>query len=925
MKRPTINRVAKANISINRKAYISLFLGILTAVFLATATSLCAWGTVRGHEEQMAKRVGWMDMFTLGGDDISDEQILRSGFFDEIGHVTVSAAVAGKSVCAGYYDGTADRLLNRTMKEGRMPEKAGEIAAEQSALIRLGLENTRIGDTVTLDMEPYYGTGEEKTFVLVGILNEQTKYLETYMDEENLRFPALLISPEETFADGCAETHRVMTYAPLITLNQVQRNCPVRFDTAFGVSRESGKVIYYDSGWDRAAYVLNRILIWAVLGAALMLSACVGITSSMESLLTCRTEDIGMLRAIGATRRQVRRIYGMEAWMLTVTALPGGLLLGVLFAWLVSRIAPDQLAFSLNVWLLIPILGLSALCVFIASRVPLYHASRQMPMGVLRDTALLKKAGKIRFHKTFRPDRLIAGRRTRLHPMQRLGAAGMVALMLLSTLMLGELALGMRSADRENPPAFRLSGPVNDLSIDPFSELIPETAMSPDELSRLNEIEGVSRVSSVTRIRVNLLMEKTPGYFRSFSQRYDYDDGSIGITTFGILDSALRDGGGDDWLFWNGEDPELARARENRDWIAETNVEHFEQMEAIRALLGITETLIPVEILVTDIDEEALRGNVEDGTIDISRLDSGEQVLVYAPALCLKKEGDALYSDAFMLSGEIRDEEWDKVIRNDVFTAGMTLDMLELAGNDSNAYSRNGTPDWKTYYRNMEAIRTRPAVGAVLTGSINNGDIYLYGFTVITTPAGAKALGLKIPGPETAEIWLSGNPNPEKEAEIEEKISQVVLRGWMDVNNQLRLTREYQAKKLRQMLLFTGLIFLFFAVSVFMQVSAAARHIRSETRTIGTLRAVGADLETLVGIYLLPVRVCVAAGLIPCLLFYAVTEIPGCRLFTENHPLIMIPLLVIMACIIAVACVEGIRSRLAAVTRQSIVDNIREL
>ena len=182
-----------------------------------------------------------------------------------------------------------------------------------------------------------------------------------------------------------------------------------------------------------------------------------------------------------------------------------------------------------------------------------------------------------------------------------------------------------------------------------------------------------------------------------------------------------------------------------------------------------------------------------------------------------------------------------------------------------------------------------------------------------------------MPGPETAEIWLSGNPNPEKEAEIEEKISQVAMRGWMDVNNQLRLTREYQAKKLRQMLLFTGLIFLFFAVSVFMQVSAAARHIRSETRTIGTLRAVGADLETLVGIYRLPVRICVAAGLVPCLLFYAVTEIPGLRLFTENHPVIMIPLLAVMACIIAVACVEGIRGRLAAVTRQSIVDNIREL
>ena len=69
MKKLTINRVADANLRINRKAYINLFIGILVAVFLATATSLCAWGTVRGHEEQMAQRVGWMDMFMLGSDE----------------------------------------------------------------------------------------------------------------------------------------------------------------------------------------------------------------------------------------------------------------------------------------------------------------------------------------------------------------------------------------------------------------------------------------------------------------------------------------------------------------------------------------------------------------------------------------------------------------------------------------------------------------------------------------------------------------------------------------------------------------------------------------------------------------------------------------------------------------------------------------
>ena len=104
MKRLTINQVAKANIRMNQKTYTSLFIGILLAVFLATATSLCAWGAVRGHEEQMARRVGWMDMFLLGEEEITDEQLRRCGFFTELGHVTVNASANPASASIGAYE-----------------------------------------------------------------------------------------------------------------------------------------------------------------------------------------------------------------------------------------------------------------------------------------------------------------------------------------------------------------------------------------------------------------------------------------------------------------------------------------------------------------------------------------------------------------------------------------------------------------------------------------------------------------------------------------------------------------------------------------------------------------------------------------------------------------------------------------------------
>ena len=39
----------------------------------------------------------------------------------------------------------------------------------------------------------------------------------------------------------------------------------------------------------------------------------------------------------------------------------------------------------------------------------------------------------------------------------------------------------------------------------------------------------------------------------------------------------------------------------------------------------------------------------------------------------------------------------------------------------------------------------------------------------------------------------------------------------------------------------------------------------------------------------------------------------------------MIPVLMLLACCVALACIAGIRGRMAGVARQSIVDNIREL
>ena len=929
MKRLTIKQVAGANIRVNRKAYLSLLGGILMAVFLATATSLCVWGTLRGHEEQMAERLGWMDMFLMGNSHVTDEQLRSTGFFREIGHVTVNAVAEERSICSGWYDETAEKLMNRTLAAGRMPIKAGETAIERSALMRLGHEGTSVGDTLTLNMYPIHGAPEEKSYTVVGILNEQTDYLRTFQDEEGMRFPAMLVSPQDTCQTGGTLVHRVMTYVPLMTLNQVHRHAPEYISgglyDAIGVSREDGEVVFSDSGWERARKTANRILIWAILGAALMLSACIGITSAMESLLSRKTEDIGMLRAIGATRDQIRRVYGAEAWLLAATALPAGLLLGILAAWLVSLAAPDQVAFSLNIWLLIPILGMSALCVFVASRLPLYHASSQMPMGVLRDSTLLRRAGKTRNHSLFKPDSLIAGRRIRLHPLRQAGAACMVALTLISTLMLGELAMGLYDREEKEQPDFVLYGMESPATDEAFSQLIQPDDMTRYDLRRIASVQGVSRIDSITELNANLVMKEVPEYFRPRSYSFSYEDGSVGFSTFSTLQGMT---GNPDWLFYSEKDLEDAAARRGESMEAEMAVYQIAQRNLVRAKAGTTEHIVPVHIYVADPDPAALQEFVTDGAIDRERLDSGEQVLVYAPTICgARREQGGYVIENWLYPRQVREGKWDVVIENDYFTAGMPLKILELAGDAVKAgmFSTEKWPDWKAYYQSLETVRADVSVGAVLTGPVRFKGYYMSGFTVIMTSKGAEALGLKLPGPSNVNIYLSGSPSPAKEADIENQIRQIAMQDWIQLENRLEINREYMTKKYRQMLLFTALILVFAAVSVSMQVSSATRQIRAETRTIGTLRAVGADLRTLVGCYRLPVWISAGAALIPCLLMYAVQDIPALRLFRDYHPQVVIPALAALAACVALICTAGIRRRLAGVTRQSIVDNIREL
>lgn len=117
-------------------------------------------------------------------------------------------------------------------------------------------------------------------------------------------------------------------------------------------------------------------LFYALLALAIVISLF-GIANTLALSIHERTRELGMLRAIGMSRRQVRTMIRYEA---VITALIGailGMILGIVFATLIAQPLKDEgFTLSYPVPLLILMLVLAAFAGVIAAILPARRASR---------------------------------------------------------------------------------------------------------------------------------------------------------------------------------------------------------------------------------------------------------------------------------------------------------------------------------------------------------------------------------------------------------------------------------------------------------------------------------------------------------------------------------------------------------------------
>ncbi|WP_327086941.1 FtsX-like permease family protein [Nonomuraea sp. NBC_01738] len=124
------------------------------------------------------------------------------------------------------------------------------------------------------------------------------------------------------------------------------------------------------------------MIITALLGLAILISL-LGIANTLSLSVHERTRESALLRALGLTRPQLRRMLSVEALVLGLIGALVGVALGVVFGWAAMRTLVDGAAFELPVWQVLSFVALSGVAGVLAALLPARRAARASIVGSL--------------------------------------------------------------------------------------------------------------------------------------------------------------------------------------------------------------------------------------------------------------------------------------------------------------------------------------------------------------------------------------------------------------------------------------------------------------------------------------------------------------------------------------------------------------
>ncbi|NJM06314.1 ABC transporter permease [Candidatus Gracilibacteria bacterium] len=275
------------------------------------------------------------------------------------------------------------REVNALAGELALGEQSGVLIISEGALPRGVEPATIVGSEVTIVLQSPRGESERFVFRVLGVSSSEENEVEATVADM-----AAMKSWWFNTNDYLAEQGYDSAVVRAVDVNQAA-NLVADF-RAEGFRVQSLELILDTA--NRAFAVINVML--ASVGGLALFVALIGIVNTMIMAIYERTREIGTLKAIGASRSDIRGLFMLEAGLIGliggVVGVIGGWLLGIVLnqviAWYIEQEGLPIAAtfFVTPPWLALLALAFAALVGIVAGLYPAARAARLDPLVALR-------------------------------------------------------------------------------------------------------------------------------------------------------------------------------------------------------------------------------------------------------------------------------------------------------------------------------------------------------------------------------------------------------------------------------------------------------------------------------------------------------------------------------------------------------------
>lgn len=271
-----------------------------------------------------------------------------------------------------------DIYINLT--EGRFPEEADEILLSNRAKLLLSL---KVGDTVSM-----HTPAGEFEYTVSGFGGDVTISSDADVVGAFLNWGSF-----KSFAEREGAALAPVCFIRFSDSANV-RKIVAQLKQSYGFTDENlseNTALMGLTGFSSDSYMMGMYLVAVILFLLVLASGVFMIAGSLSSRTAERTQFFGMLRCIGASRAQIMHIVRLEALYWCKTAVPLGVIIGILCTWLLCAL----LRFGVGAeFVQLPLFGVSAvgivsgivvgvLTVMISSLSPARRAAAVSPLAAV--------------------------------------------------------------------------------------------------------------------------------------------------------------------------------------------------------------------------------------------------------------------------------------------------------------------------------------------------------------------------------------------------------------------------------------------------------------------------------------------------------------------------------------------------------------